>query len=293
MVILHFPFKIDVETEKKILKTIDDLGLHENTYVYFTSDHGAHIDIGPKGGSNWPFKGGKGMGAIEGGIRVPGIVRWPKKQMVMQEREISLPITLMDFLPTLKEIVEEESDNVSEIRLPNSIDGKSFLSLLNGQKESSHTFIRHYCGSSVHALRFVTNGNIYKAWFKRPLLNSDGHCGEGKLCSCFGDSDSLKDFGCDPEIFDLVQDPTEETAILKTSEIYNDLKRKFIQEYIRINANTTNLSECYKDTAYIDNNDMKLPLDNNDVQSQYTYFFDVMPRPWMQPCSRFPRCSTK
>eukprot|EP00095_Tigriopus_kingsejongensis_P012475 maker-scaffold323_size206388-snap-gene-1.12 protein:Tk12475 transcript:maker-scaffold323_size206388-snap-gene-1.12-mRNA-1 annotation:"tpa: arylsulfatase d-like" len=40
----------------KILDKLDQLNMSENTLVYFTSDHGAHIDIGRKGGSNGIFR---------------------------------------------------------------------------------------------------------------------------------------------------------------------------------------------------------------------------------------------
>ena len=277
----------------RILEAIDRLGLYENTYVYFTSDHGAHIDIGKNGGSNLPFKGGKGMGAIEGGIRVPGVVRWPKKQSSNKGHEISLPTTLMDFLPTLKEIVERENINTQELSLPNPIDGESFFSLLVGENSNTQRLIRHYCGSSVHALRLVDNDRIYKGWFKRPLLNSNGHCGRGQLCSCFGGSDVLENFGCDPEIFDLTQDPTEDTPLLKTSKTYIDLKWKFVQEYLRIHPKIDDLDKCFQDIAYSGRYDKAITFDNMNILSQYTSFFDVMPRPWMQPCARFPRCSAK
>ena len=59
----------------RVLDMLDASGQTENTLVYFTSDHGGHIDIGTKGGWNAPFTGGKGNGAREGGVRVPGIVR--------------------------------------------------------------------------------------------------------------------------------------------------------------------------------------------------------------------------
>ena len=46
----------------QILDTLDRLNLSEKTLVYFTSDHGAHIDLGRKGGSNVPFIGGQKCG---------------------------------------------------------------------------------------------------------------------------------------------------------------------------------------------------------------------------------------
>lgn len=278
----------------RILQTLDQLDLWKNTLVYFASDHGAHIDLGTNGGSNRPFKGGKGMGAIEGGIRVPAMIRLPEKFQKNKLCEIDLPTTLMDFFPTVKEILDEEKEpNTEEVLLHNQIDGRSFLSLVKGRKESAHTFIRHYCGTSLHALRIVINENIYKAWFKRPILNENGHCGEYQLCSCFGNSSVLQDFGCDIEIFDLAKDPTEVTALSKNSKIYNDLKWKFLHEHNRITNNRDALLKCEIDKD--DKGDFKTTAsgDKIGVASQFSAFLDVMVRPWMQPCARFPFCWTK
>lgn len=41
----------------KILDKLDEMHVADNTLVYFTSDHGCHIDIGTKGGSNGIFPG--------------------------------------------------------------------------------------------------------------------------------------------------------------------------------------------------------------------------------------------
>ena len=109
---------------------------------------------------------------------------------------------------------KEMNHNAKQIELPNEIDGKSFLPLIKQKNKDNgvHKFIRHYCGTAIHALRLVED-NIYKAWFKRPVLNTHGHCGEGKLCPCFGGADEVQDFGSDIQIFDLTQDPNEENPL--------------------------------------------------------------------------------
>ena len=62
----------------QILNAIREAGAEDNSLVYFTSDHGGdEPQIGDQGGYNGVFRGGKGNGALEGGMRVPGIIKVP------------------------------------------------------------------------------------------------------------------------------------------------------------------------------------------------------------------------
>ncbi len=77
----------------KILASLANKNLAENTIVIFTSDNG-----GERFSRTWPLSGQKSE-LLEGGIRVPAIVRWPaqiKPAQVSQQVSIS-----MDWLPTL------------------------------------------------------------------------------------------------------------------------------------------------------------------------------------------------
>jgi arylsulfatase A len=81
----------------RILETLDELGLRENTLVIFTSDNGPAITGKHPYGNTGPLRSKKGA-IYEGGIRVPGIVRWPG---VIKAGSVSAePIIGTDFLPT-------------------------------------------------------------------------------------------------------------------------------------------------------------------------------------------------
>lgn len=60
-----------------ILNKLDELGMADNTIVFWTTDNGAWQDVYPDAGYT-PFRGTKGT-VREGGNRVPAIVRWPGK----------------------------------------------------------------------------------------------------------------------------------------------------------------------------------------------------------------------
>jgi arylsulfatase A-like enzyme len=49
-----------LEIDDAVGQMVDALkknGIEDQTLIYFTSDHGSHIDKGTEGGSNYPFKG--------------------------------------------------------------------------------------------------------------------------------------------------------------------------------------------------------------------------------------------
>ncbi len=60
-----------------VMKYLKDNDLEDNTIVVFSTDNGAENFTWPDGGQT-PFAGGKGT-ALEGGFRVPCILRWPGK----------------------------------------------------------------------------------------------------------------------------------------------------------------------------------------------------------------------
>ncbi len=79
----------------RILAALDDKGIADDTIVVFTSDNG-----GERFSDNWPLVGGK-MDLMEGGIRVPYVVRWPARTPAGTTTQ-QLAIT-MDWVPTFFE----------------------------------------------------------------------------------------------------------------------------------------------------------------------------------------------
>jgi arylsulfatase A-like enzyme len=77
----------------RLLQALEKTGTARNTIVVFTSDNG-----GERFSDTWPFSGKKGD-LLEGGLRVPALMRWPgriRAGSVTNQTAMS-----MDWLPTL------------------------------------------------------------------------------------------------------------------------------------------------------------------------------------------------
>jgi len=81
----------------RVLDRLDENGLTDDTVVVFTSDNGPFLG-GALDRYNGPFRGAKGC-SLEGGIRVPGLARWPSKLPAGTESD--LMTHFCDWLPTL------------------------------------------------------------------------------------------------------------------------------------------------------------------------------------------------
>jgi arylsulfatase A len=121
----------------KVLKTLDEMKLRENTLIIFSSDngstHGGKQD--PKfhvGGADPVFfnstadlRGYKGS-VYEGGLRVPTIASWPGK--IAPQSVSDQPSYFADWFPTICDAVGLEK--------PTGLDGESLLDILGGKVKS-------------------------------------------------------------------------------------------------------------------------------------------------------------
>jgi arylsulfatase A-like enzyme len=119
----------------KVLATLKELGLEENTLVIFASDNGPHNEGGSKAAyfhSSGPFKGVK-RDLYEGGIRVPFIARWPGH--VRPDTTSDFVIAFWDFLPTAAELAGAID------KLPKDLDGQSIVPTLLGKTQNPHELL--------------------------------------------------------------------------------------------------------------------------------------------------------
>lgn len=116
----------------RVRQALDDLGLADITLVAFSSDHGATFEKGNQGASafhdsNRPFRGQKRT-LWEGGVRVPGTVRWPGR--VAAGRVSNEIVHNIDVLPTLLAAVGGEPDPAWKV------DGRDLLAAWEGKERA-------------------------------------------------------------------------------------------------------------------------------------------------------------
>ena len=122
----------------KVLNSLDNLNLTDETLVIFSSDNGPFGGVGDAS----PLRADKGH-LYEGGIRVPLIIRWPGK---IKPRTLDeTPVILTDLYPTILEV----SGIDSNVNYP--VDGKNLLPLLKERKKlNNRAIFWHYPNFAFH-----------------------------------------------------------------------------------------------------------------------------------------------
>ena len=157
----------------RILDTLAEEGLSDNTMVIFTSDNGGAGYIGiPE--VNQPFRGWK-ITMFEGGLRVPMMIKWPSK--IAAGTVVETPVAHIDVMPTIA-AAAGASQPAGVV-----IDGLSTLPLMINQDAAN--------------------------WTRETLFWQNGHYqvvrhGDWKLQVNDRPTDGLQHW-----LFDLAADPTE------------------------------------------------------------------------------------
>ena len=164
----------------RLMKALDDEGLRHNTLVLFSSDHGATFEAGNQGtsayhDSNHPFRGQKRT-LWEGGIRVPGVVRWPG--VVPARRKVDQPVALIDLFPS---ILAAAGASATEAKL----DGINLLPVWKGKAS-------------------VPERTLFWEW------RNEGY---QQTAAMRGDMKFVQSAGGPPELFNVVVDPGERRTL--------------------------------------------------------------------------------
>ena len=165
----------------RVLAALDELKLSDNTLIIFTSDHGATFEAGNKGTSayhksNGPFRGQKRT-LWEGGIRVPGIVRWPGR--VPAEKTSEEIIHMTDVLPTVLAAAKATPQPVGKI------DGQNLLEV--------------WCGSKK-----IPDRTLFWEWRVE---------GYNQVAAMRGNLKLVITGNTTPELYDVVEDPGEMRSV--------------------------------------------------------------------------------
>jgi arylsulfatase A len=169
----------------RVLATLRELKLDENTMVLYMSDNGPWAPYLEQSGSAGLLRGAKGS-TWEGGMRVPAIFRWPG---TIASGVVTGIGSELDIVPTLARLAgaQPPSDRV--------LDGYDLSPTLRGQSSSPRETLFYYASSGSGVLSAV-RGGPYKAHFVVPGTPAGG-------------SES-------PQLYNLDQDPSEKYDLAST-----------------------------------------------------------------------------
>lgn len=130
----------------RVIKTLIDLGIAENTLVIWSSDNGPMYTVHPHGGYSL-LPGAKGE-TREGGIRVPSLAWWPGMIEPGQDPLDIFQIT--DWFTTMISIADAQQ-YIPVDRVIDGVDQSGLLLLGEGKGRRDYMF--HYNGENLEAVR--------------------------------------------------------------------------------------------------------------------------------------------
>ena len=175
----------------RILKTLKDNKLEENTIIIFMTDNGPNSIR-----FNGEMRGIKGS-LHEGGIRVPFFVNW--KNHIAENKIIQTPVAHIDIYPTLKDLCQLK-DNAKK-----PIEGVSLSSLLFQDKDTLMVDRKIFTHVNFMNLPLTANLGGFRSDKHRFIYENNK-----------------------PQLYDLKKDPTEKNDI---SQQNSTLTNQYLQEY--------------------------------------------------------------
>jgi arylsulfatase len=184
-----------------VLDALDRLQISRNTIVFWCPDNGAE-QRRPWRGSAGPWSGFYNT-VMEGGVRVPCIIRWPGH---IQAGRVSNEIVhQIDIFPTLAAAVG--ADIVPHDR---AFDGVNQLPFLEGRQKSNRDSVLFYANTSLRAVK-------YRDW---------------KFHYVFQSEPGAAPAGSAMRLFNLLSDPKEESDIKDSNPWVKSITDRLVAEFV-------------------------------------------------------------
>ena len=183
----------------RILNTLRELKLEENTLVLYLSDNGPWAPYLEQGGSAGLLRGAKGS-TWEGGMRVPAIFWWPGTIKSSVTTGIGSELDVLQTFASLAG-AQAPSDRV--------LDGYDLSQTLRGKAPSPRHTLFYYANSGDGILSAVRRDS-FKAFFVVPSSGASGTAAESPTT---------------PLLYNLDQDPSEKFDLAeKHPELIGELR---------------------------------------------------------------------
>jgi len=198
----------------KILETLRQQGLAENTFVVFTSDNGPWLTYNEHGGSAGLLREGKGC-TFEGGMREPCIMWWPGTIKPDLVNDMGATMDLYTTILTLA------GAKVPDDRV---VDGLDLSPALFGTGPSPRKTMFYYRGAKLYAAR--------KGLYKIHFLTKSAY-GRG--------AETMHD---PPLLYHLGHDPSEKYDISKEHpEVIEDIRKEVAQHLANLTPGEDQLAK--------------------------------------------------
>ena len=206
----------------RILNTLRDLGIDDNTIVVFASDNGPQGEVArelgnlgtPDMGSAGPFRGELGE-VTEGSIRTVAIIRWPGH--IKPNTAIYAMFSIMDFLPTFAHIVG------GKMPTDRPIDGVDQTDVLLGDSSMGHR---------ESLLSFIGPDLVAARWKQWRIYYTDVHptgIGPQREPGIFSANSPMAGY---PKAYNIEMDPHEDHNVGAMFGWVSGNVLKIVEEYL-------------------------------------------------------------
>jgi len=206
----------------RILDTLRELGIEDNTIVVFASDNGPYGETArefgndgtPDMGNSGPFRGELGE-VTEGAIRTAALIRWPGK--VKPNTTSYAMFSIMDFLPTFARIID------GKLPTDRAIDGVDQSAVLLGNSTM---------GRRESLLSFIGADLVAARWKQWRIYFTDIHptgSGPQRQPGIFSASAPTAGY---PKVYNIEMDPHEDLVVGGLFGWVSGPALKLVEEYL-------------------------------------------------------------